>query len=177
MEKVRLDAKQVETAIARLAATAAFHYVPRPPVGSEEPDAQPWSYEEERDWTVRTWARAMKALGVDEGQREAAIRNWNAQIAQPIADAPLREILDRVELNDVPVMINRDSWERMTANLGVTISSPWFVEVPGIFLRRLWSSWRSLVTEKSKVDAENDLDELKKRRKKRKRTKDMDKTM
>jgi hypothetical protein len=126
----------------------------------------------ELEWTVRTYAAALHALGVGEDARAEAICNWAKEVGVEFWETRLRDISDRLSL---PVnhrgdyWLGQQGWDRLTQNLGIKAENPWVVEHTrsgtGV-VRGVWNeAFRVVELERQKAEARGKIAKMKDARK------------
>jgi hypothetical protein len=126
----------------------------------------------ELEWTVRAYAAALQALGVNGTERAETICNWAKTAGVDIPEAKLRDISDRLSL---PVMhrgdywLGRQGWERLTQNLGIQAESPWVVEhtrSTASVVKDVWKgAFRAVERERQKAEARGKMEKMKEAKK------------
>ncbi|WP_406676414.1 MobP3 family relaxase [Moorella sp. ACPs] len=117
-------------------------------------------------WTLVTMTSTLKALGVDEADREEMVRGWCRRAGVKITEARLLDVLDRVTIGQDDLWLGKRSWDRLMANLGIDEAppSPWDVNIPRQMVRNtgithdVWkAAWRALERERTRAEAQAQL--------------------
>lgn len=126
----------------------------------ETASGKPEDYAEVQ-WTVRTLASTLQALGVGEEDRGRIVREWAKRSGLEVPEARLSDVLDRITV--VPkedFWLGRAGWKRLMVNLDIHNPpvSPWRVNVER-YGNMLWkTAWQSVERERLKAEAMRDME-------------------
>ncbi|MGB9860605.1 MAG: hypothetical protein ACPLQP_11790, partial [Moorellaceae bacterium] len=118
---------------------------------------------QELRWTLVTLTSTLKALGVEEDEREIIIRSWCQRAGVEITEARLMDVLDRASIDQGEFWMGQRSWSRLMHNLGIDEPppSPWEITVPRAVVRssgiahEVWrAAWRALERERTRAEAQ-----------------------
>lgn len=118
---------------------------------------------QELRWTLVTLTSTLRALGVEEDEREIIVRSWCHRAGVEITEARLMDVLDRATLDQGEFWMGQRSWSRLMRNLGIEEAPPlpWEITVPRTMVRssgivhEVWkAAWRALERERTRAEAQ-----------------------
>ncbi|WP_034630163.1 hypothetical protein, partial [Desulfotruncus alcoholivorax] len=120
----------------------------------------------ELNWTVRSMAQVLYALGVSKRERDEIVKEWVNRAGVNISEARLRDILDRLDVaGRKDFFLGPVNWQRLNENLGVknTPPAPWeykFNRTQSLNLvGSLWrNAWRAIERARSREEARGEME-------------------